>query len=81
MAGERSALTTANAVRVDRLESDLVAYDQEAADRAVRPVERPRVAERNHYIELLRTERRTRVLQVGIGPGRDAAVLSGAGAR
>ncbi len=61
---------------MDRLEADLAAYyDQEANERAVREIDPERAARRDWFASLMHAEGRTSVLEVGTGPGRDAAVL------
>ena len=60
----------------DRLEADLTAYyDQDAGARAVRAVDPRRVERRDAYADLLAAERRGRLLEVGTGPGLDAAAF------
>lgn len=57
-------------------------YDQEAADRAERAVDAPRVAARSAFVDRLREEGRARhrpLLEIGIGPGRDAGTFVAAG--
>ena len=59
------------------LESDLARYyDQEAAARANRSPDPQRVARRDEFVALLAAERRATLVEVGIGPGRDAAALT-----
>ena len=59
------------------LEADLSAfYDQEAVDRAQRPIDPSRVAQRDAFIRQLRDEGRTNLLEVGTGPGREAATFA-----
>ena len=50
-------------------------YDQESADRAERAVDPPRVVARSSFVERLVGEGRRSLLEVGIGPGRDAATF------
>ncbi len=58
----------------DRLETDLRAYyDQEAGRRAVRVLDPRRVEHRKAFADLLVAERRGRLVEIGTGPGRDAA--------
>ena len=58
---------------VRAVERALVAYyEQEASDRAKRPIDPQRVGARTRFITQL-DGRRPRVLEVGVGPGRDAA--------
>lgn len=67
---------------MDRLDEDLAAYyDQEAALRAAREVDPGRVARRGEFLALLRAEGRRTLLEVGAGPGRDAAAFLAAGIR
>jgi SAM-dependent methyltransferase len=47
-------------------------YEQEASDRAKRPIDPQRVEARTRFITRL-DGRRPRILEVGVGPGRDAA--------
>lgn len=61
-------------------ERDLATYyDQEAPDRSERDIDPGRVARRTEFIEVLRTERRTSVVEIGTGPGRDASAFVAAG--
>lgn len=63
-------------------ESDLARYyDQEAPVRAARAGDPHRVARREDFIALLSAEQRTTVLEVGTGPGKDAAAFVTAGRR
>lgn len=65
---------------VDRLAEDLAAYyDQDAADRAERGLDPQRVARRDEFVALLRAEGRRTLLEIGTGPGRDAAAFLAAG--
>lgn len=58
------------------LEADLAAYyDQDAERRAAREIDPERVRRRELFASLLETERRSRLLEVGTGPGRDAAAF------
>lgn len=62
------------------LDEDLATfYDRDAAARAQRDVDPQRVAHREEFATLLQREGRTTVLEVGTGPGRDAAALIAAG--
>ena len=55
------------------LERDLASfYDQQAAIRAEMRVDPEREARRSAFVELLRSEGRIRLLEIGTGPGRDA---------
>jgi SAM-dependent methyltransferase len=64
----------------DRLRADLARYyDQDAAERAARSLPDERVAHRDWYIELLREEGRHRLVEIGTGPGVDAADFLAAG--
>jgi SAM-dependent methyltransferase len=57
---------------VRAVERALVAYyEQEASDRAKRPIDPQRVEARTRFITRL-DGRRPRILEVGVGPGRDA---------
>jgi SAM-dependent methyltransferase len=63
----------------DAVERSLAAYyEQEAGDRAGRPLDPPRVAARDRFLARL-ADHRPRVLEVGVGPGRDAAAFVAAG--
>lgn len=65
---------------MNNVESDLARfYDQEAALRLERPIDAPRIDQRSAFIEQLAAEGRSRVLEVGTGPGRDAAAFIAAG--
>ena len=62
------------------LEHDLSTYyDQEASDRAFRPLGSHRLERRRAFIELARDEGRASVLEIGVGPGRDAAAFAESG--
>jgi SAM-dependent methyltransferase len=54
-------------------------YDQEARLRDVRPIDPRRIEKRLQFIELLLAETAESVLEVGVGPGRDAMAFGGAG--
>jgi SAM-dependent methyltransferase len=61
-------------------ESDLALYyDQEAAERAVRDPDPRRSQRRDEFADRLLAEARVRVLEVGVGPGRDAVALAARG--
>ncbi|MFC4946944.1 class I SAM-dependent methyltransferase [Pseudonocardia sp. GCM10023141] len=61
-------------------ESDLVTYyDNEVRARLERDLPVERVARRTDYLDLLEREERRSVLEVGSGPGRDAAAFVTAG--
>jgi SAM-dependent methyltransferase len=63
-----------------RREQDLVAYySSEAQARATRELPDARVARRAAYLDQLRTEGRSTVLEVGCGPGRDGEAIAAAG--
>jgi SAM-dependent methyltransferase len=63
----------------DAVERSLAAYyEQEAGDRAGRPVDPPRAAARDRFVDRVAGDR-PRVLEVGVGPGRDAAAFVAAG--
>jgi SAM-dependent methyltransferase len=58
---------------VNDLETALAAfYDQESTERAGRELDPRRVAHRQTFIELVHAEGRSRVIEIGVGPGRDA---------
>ncbi len=62
------------------LRADLARYyDQDAARRVGRDVSAERVRRRTEFVALLAAEGRTRILEVGLGPGRDAVALQAAG--
>lgn len=59
---------------------DLAAYyDQEAPLRAARELGRGRVGRRDEFVGVLADERRRTLLEVGVGPGRDAIAFRAAG--
>ncbi len=59
------------------LESDLAAfYDRDAHDRAARTIDPERVRRRDDFVDLVVAEGRGRVLEIGVGPGRDAAFVA-----
>lgn len=61
-------------------ESDLAAYyDQEAARRAARQIDPHRVERRDWFASLVRAEGRSRLLEVGTGPGQDAVAFQACG--
>ncbi|MEM7275678.1 MAG: class I SAM-dependent methyltransferase, partial [Actinomycetota bacterium] len=65
---------------MDEISADLRRYyDGEAAARAARAVDPVRARWRNEFVELLQSEDRTSVVEVGCGPGRDAPALAEAG--
>lgn len=67
---------------MDRITADLLAYyDQEAPSRAGRGVDPQRTEWRSGFIEQLKSEGRTDVLEIGCGPGRDAPSLAAEGLR
>jgi SAM-dependent methyltransferase len=75
-------LTSKGAVlsTVRDVESDLALYyDQDAARRAERPIDSSRVASRDAFIARLRAGRASTIIEVGIGPGRDAEAFLAAG--
>lgn len=62
------------------LDTDLAEYyDQEAAQRAARTLDPRRVEQREEFADLLVSEGRQRLLEVGTGPGRDASSFMGRG--
>lgn len=48
------------------------AYDQDAEDRDERPLAAWKAAERVRFLDALRREGKTRLLEIGAGPGRDS---------
>lgn len=61
-------------------ESDLAAYyDQEAARRAARQIDPLRVERRDLFANLVLAEGRSRLLEVGTGPGQDAVAFQARG--
>lgn len=63
-----------------RLRDDLARYyDQDAADRAARPLSGEGVRRRHEFVKALLAAGLTRVLDVGLGPGVDAIALGEAG--
>lgn len=59
---------------------DLAAYyDQEAPSRAERELAVGRLTRRDEFVRLLADERRTKLLEVGVGPGRDAVAFHASG--
>jgi SAM-dependent methyltransferase len=63
-------------VRVTGTEADLATYyDQEAPSRAGRAIDAERVRLRAEYAAMLLSEGRSRVLEIGTGPGQDAAAF------
>ncbi|MBF6130706.1 class I SAM-dependent methyltransferase [Nocardia brasiliensis] len=61
-------------------EADLIAYyDNEIGQRAVRELPQARVLRRAEYLELLRREGITDLLEIGCGPGRDGIAFADAG--
>ena len=54
-------------------------YDQDAAARAAREPAAERVRRRAGFVALLAAEGRTRVLEVGLGPGQDARAVQAVG--
>jgi SAM-dependent methyltransferase len=62
------------------LERKLAAfYDQEAPVRATRPMTRERIRHQELFIQLLKSERRHAILEVGCGPGIDGLKFVQAG--
>ncbi len=62
------------------LEADLAKfYDQQAPERAMRRPPQDRDDARRRFVELLRAEGRTSVLEIGTGTGRDAVSLQAVG--
>jgi SAM-dependent methyltransferase len=65
---------------VPSLELDLAAYyDAEAGQRAARGLDPRRVEMREQFVAQLAGERRTRLVEIGTGPGRDATAFLAAG--
>jgi SAM-dependent methyltransferase len=65
---------------VDDLERRLADYyDLEGERRLTQPLDNRRVTARQQFVELLRAEERTHLLEVGSGPGRDAVAFADAG--
>jgi SAM-dependent methyltransferase len=65
---------------VRRAEADLARYyDQEAVVRANRAIDPHRVARRDAFVARMRSEDASTVVEVGTGPGRDAAAFLDAG--
>ena len=74
------AWTVATLAGVGSLEADLADYyDSEAAQRAARELDPRRVERRESFVQLLAAERRTRLVEIGTGPGRDATAFLAAG--
>ena len=77
MAAEAVALVVSEAMSHH---SELRAYYEAEADQRLRgPLAGPRLEWRQAFIELLRTERRSSVVDFGAGPGRDVAGFRAAG--
>ncbi|HEY3483822.1 MAG TPA: class I SAM-dependent methyltransferase [Ilumatobacteraceae bacterium] len=67
---------------VGRRQADLAAYyDQEAPARDQRDIDAARRARLEEFAALLRAERRTRLIEVGCGPGHDAVRFAAHGLR
>ena len=67
---------------MDRISADLAAYyEDEAADRLDRPIDADRITRRDRFVERCRSEGMVSILDVGMGPGRDAVSFRGAGLR
>ncbi len=65
---------------MDLLSLDLAAYyDQESTSRAERSIDPLRVVRRAEFVAVLHTEARRNVVELGTGPGRDAAAFLAAG--
>lgn len=65
---------------MDRISASLAAYyEEEAGDRADRPIDAERIARRDGFVERCRSEGIATVLDVGMGPGRDTVALRDAG--
>lgn len=64
----------------EALRADLARYyDQDAAARADRPLLAERVRRRDDFVRRLQDEGRTRVVEIGLGPGTDAVAMRAAG--
>lgn len=64
----------------DVLRADLARYyDQDAATRAERPLLAERIRRRDQFVQRLVDEGRTQVVEIGLGPGLDAAALASSG--
>ena len=62
------------------IEADLIRYyDQESAERSERAVDPPRLAARSAFLSRLAVDGRRSLLEIGIGPGRDAGAFLAAG--
>ena len=60
----------------EALRADLARYyDQDAAARADRPLLAERVRRRDDFVRRLQDEGRTRVVEIGLGPGTDAVAM------
>ena len=67
---------------MDRISTDLAAYyEEEAGTRVARPIDAERVARRQRFVDRCRSEQIESILDVGMGPGRDAVAMAGAGIR
>lgn len=65
---------------MNELERDLARfYDQQAPQRETRPVPVERGHDRRRFVQILRREDRTTVLDIGAGAGHDSAELDAAG--
>jgi SAM-dependent methyltransferase len=65
---------------VSSLDTDLAAYyDQEAAQRATRALDPRRVEQREEFADLLGSDGRRRLLEIGTGPGRDGTAFMARG--
>jgi len=72
--GECRQVTTIG--EMSSLERDLAAYyDRESEQRATRAVDARRAEMREAFADLLISENRRRVVEIGTGPGRDAQAL------
>lgn len=67
-------------VAMDRISADLASYyEEEAEDRAGPPIDAERVVRRERFAERCAEDGLTTLLDVGMGPGRDAVALRTAG--
>lgn len=64
----------------ETLRADLARYyDQDAASRADRPLVAERIRRRDQFVQRLLDEGRTQVVEIGLGPGLDAAAMTASG--
>ncbi|GAA1141902.1 hypothetical protein GCM10009630_45600 [Kribbella jejuensis] len=65
--------------RAEREQDLITYYTGELQARVDRDLPEPRVARRTAYLDRLRCENRTAVLEIGCGPGRDGEAIAAAG--